>query len=408
MSELRVYDTARRGLMPLPTSRTSSSPTLKLYVCGITPYDSGHIGHAFTYCAFDVLVRWVEASGVRVRYVQNVTDVDDPLFVRARRDRVRWRDLARRQTAGFRRDMSRLGWRQPDVMPRASTEIPVILRAIRRLDRRGYSYATDALYFEVEKYSRFGQLSRLSHPAMMRALHQRGLAGKVAPDARHNPLDFQLWRSSEPGEPTWPSPYGAGRPGWHIQCSAMAMEHLGYPIDVHGAGRDLVFPHHESERAQSEALTGRAPFARAWMHTGMVRYQGAKMSKSLGNLVLVRQALEKASPAGLRLYLASHRYRHDWGFSWEGLAAAASLADAIGAAVGASRSQRDPDAGRDAPALDRDLWADFKAAMDDDLNTPRAIRVLRRALLQRRPAAVRRMAGILCGRASYRRSPASP
>jgi L-cysteine:1D-myo-inositol 2-amino-2-deoxy-alpha-D-glucopyranoside ligase len=400
-----VYDTARRRPVPLPVSGSTagSKPVFKLYVCGITPYDSGHIGHAFTYCAFDVLVRWVEARGVGVRYVQNVTDVDDPLFTRARRDGVPWRDLARREAARFTRDMARLGWRAPDVMPRASEEIPGILRAIRRLDRRGYCYRTDAVYFDVGRFRRFGGLSRLSFPVMMRALRQKSLAVSVGPDSSREPLDFQLWRRSEPDEPAWPSPYGPGRPGWHIQCSSIVIDQLGPQVDVHGGGRDLVFPHHESERAQSEALTGKAPFARAWMHTGMVRYQGAKMSKSLGNLVLIDQALRQASPGGLRLYLASHHYRRDWSFDWEGLKAATRLADAVARVIGPERRGHvDETDGRGGG--ERGPRAEFAEAMDDDLDTPRALRVLRKALDRGDAAGLRWMTGILCGRASLRRT----
>jgi L-cysteine:1D-myo-inositol 2-amino-2-deoxy-alpha-D-glucopyranoside ligase len=335
--------------------------------------------------------------------VQNVTDVDDPLFERARRDGVRWSDLAVREAGRFRSDMERLGWRAPDVMPRASSEVEDMVRAIRRLDRLGYAYRTDAVYFDVSRFRRFGRLSRLGFPAMMRALRQRGLAGPVGPDARHDPLDFQLWRASEPDEPSWPSGYGPGRPGWHIQCSAMAMRHLGYPLDVHGAGRDLIFPHHESEIAQSQALNGHAPFARAWMHTGMVRFEGRKMSKSLGNLVLVGQALKRSSPAGLRLYLASHHYRRDWAFTWKGLDAAARLADSVATviATGPAESERAHDL---QPVQgDSGLRAEFWAAMDHDLDTPRAIRVMRKALARSDAAALRWMTGILCGGASLER-----
>ena len=266
--------------MPLPTSTDErGDPLLRLYVCGITPYDSGHMGHAFTFCSFDVLVRFVESTGVRVRYVQNVTDVDDPLFERARRDHVDWRRLADAEQQSFVADMDVLGWRRPDAMPRVSEEIPGILEAVRQLAAKGYGYETDALYFEAARYPGFGQLSHRTRRSMVRKLRDEGLLGEVGP----------------------------GRPGWHIECSAMSMRYLGLQVDVHGGGRDLMFSHHEAERAQSESLTGCVPFARAWMHTGLVRYEGRKMSKSLGNLVVARQALERAPAAAVRLYLASHR-----------------------------------------------------------------------------------------------------
>jgi L-cysteine:1D-myo-inositol 2-amino-2-deoxy-alpha-D-glucopyranoside ligase len=411
---IRVFDNLSQRTIPLPLSDHPDRPgvrMLKLYVCGVTPYDSGHMGHAFTFCAFDVLVRWAEASGVHVRYVQNVTDVDDPLFERARRDGVGWKELADRELARLLEDMRALGWRPPDVMPRVSTEIPTILAAVERLVERGYTYQTDALYYAADRYPGYGQLSHLSRLAMRRKLRDEGLLGEVGPRAKRNPLDFPLWRRSAPDEPSWPSPYGEGRPGWHIECSAMSMRYLGDQIDVHGGGRDLCFSHHESERAQSESLTGCAPFAHAWMHTGMVRYQGHKMSKSLGNLVVVPEALERAPAAALRLYLVSHRYRKDWSFEWEGLARAARFAADLARLLDRGRDptveaggewaesgRRD---GRGAPPdASPDLVAAFSAAMDDDLDTPRALRVLRAAVRRGDVAAARWMTGILCGDAA--------
>jgi L-cysteine:1D-myo-inositol 2-amino-2-deoxy-alpha-D-glucopyranoside ligase len=383
---------------------------LTLYVCGVTPYDSGHMGHAFTFCMFDILVRFAESNGLRVRYVQNVTDVDDPLFERARRDRVDWRVLADRETKVHIRDMTALGWRPPDFMPRVSDEIGRILAAASRLHRSGFAYKTDALYFDVSRYRRYGGLSHRTRRSMLRKLGEEGLLGTVGQDAKRDALDFPLWRGSAPDEPSWPSAFGPGRPGWHIECSAMAMRYLGEQIDVHGGGRDLAFSHHEAERAQSESLTGKVPFTRAWMHTGMVRYEGRKMSKSLGNLVHVSQALQRAPAAAVRLYLASHRYGRDWDFNWSGLARAARLvesvrallaADARGAGerptavvVGAGPAARAPqDAGKA-------LVTEFNAALEDDLDTPRAIRALRRATREGDAAAARWMLGILVGTAS--------
>ena len=393
---------------------------MRLYVCGVTPYDSGHMGHAFTFCAFDCLVRWAEASGVRVRYVQNVTDVDEPLFERARRTGVRWDELAGEQIRSFVADMTALGWRPPDVMPMVSKEIPVILAAVDRLVDGGFAYQTEDVYFDVSRYPGYGELSHRTRRSMLRKLRDEGLLGEVGPGAKRDALDFQLWRRSDPDEPAWPSRYGDGRPGWHIECSAMAMHYLGEQVDVHGGGRDLRFSHHESERAQSESLTGCVPFARAWMHTGMVRYGGHKMSKSLGNLVVVREALKRAPAAALRLYLASHRYRTDWTFRWEGLADAARLTARLakllggggggGTATGGGRAGPVGHSGvGDWRALGRspagaadDLIAEFSAALDDDLNTPRAVRALRAAVRRREAAAAAWMAAILCGDASLK------
>jgi L-cysteine:1D-myo-inositol 2-amino-2-deoxy-alpha-D-glucopyranoside ligase len=374
---------------------------LKLYVCGVTPYDSGHLGHAFTFSAFDVLVRWVEACGVRVHYVQNVTDVDDPLFERARRDGISWQALAAQGVEVLLRDMDSLGWRPPDVMPRASTEIPAILAAVDRLVARGFGYRSDgSCYFDVSRYPSYGELSGRSRLSMLRKLRDEGLLGMVGPHGKRDPLDFVLWRPSEPDEPAWPSACGPGRPGWHIECSAMSMRYLGDQLDVHGGGRDLVFSHHESERAQSESLTGCVPFVRAWMHTGMVRYDGRKMSKSLGNLVTVSETLERAPAAAVRLYLVSHRYRKDWPFSWDGLARTTRLverlADLLGGGGGGGAG---PQGGGSRPA-DTDLVAEFRAALDDDLDTPRAVRALRGAIRRRDGSTARWMLGILCGDAA--------
>ena len=396
--------------MTVPPQIVRGRPEVHLYVCGVTPYDSGHMGHAFTFCTFDVLVRFIEASGVRVRYVQNVTDVDDPLFERARRDRVAWRDLAERELERYVSDMDLLGWRRPDVMPKVSEEIEPILSAAAALSDRGFAYQTDALYFDASRYPRFGGLSHRSRASMLRKLRDEGLLGTVGPGAKRDPLDFPLWRSSAADEPAWPSPFGPGRPGWHIECSAMSMRYLGPQIEIHGGGRDLAFSHHESERAQSESLTGKVPFARAWMHTGLVRYDGRKMSKSLGNLVLVGQALERAPAAAVRLYLASHRYGRDWEFRWSGLQQAARFVERIRALVeGEVRGAGAPHPGKVAGAgpgvragrpARGPLPRRFAAALANDLDTPAAIRELRAAVRAGDAAAARQMLAVLAGGAS--------
>ena len=363
---------------------------MRLYVCGVTPYDSGHMGHAFTFSIFDVLARFLESQNQRVKYVQNITDVDDPLFDRAKRDGVDWRELADRETNVHIRDMTALGWRRPDVLPRVSEEIEGIVSAASKLQSRGYTYKTDALYFDTGKYRGYGRLSHRTRRSMLRKLRDEGLLGTVGPNAKRDALDFQLWRPSRQGEPSWPSNFGEGRPGWHIECSAMAMRYLGPQIDIHGGGRDLEFSHHESERAQSESLTGKRPFARAWMHTGMVRYQGHKMSKSLGNLVKVSEALERAPAAAVRLYLISHHYPRDWDFEWPGLARYAKLVERLGKLLSEKSN------GAPGPAL----MAEFNAALSDDLDTPRAIRALRSALAQKDAAAAGAMLAVLVGTAS--------
>jgi L-cysteine:1D-myo-inositol 2-amino-2-deoxy-alpha-D-glucopyranoside ligase len=386
---LRVRDALTERKVRLEPRPRNGRPTLTLYVCGVTPYDSGHMGHAFTFSMFDVLVRFAESTGVKVRYVQNVTDIDDPLFERAKRDGVDWRVLADRETDVHIRDMTALGWRPPDVMPRVSGEIDRIKSAATRLHSLGYAYRTDALYFDVTRYRGYGRLSHRTRRSMLRKLRDEGLLGTVGPDAKRDALDFPLWRSSAPGEPSWPSKFGPGRPGWHIECSAMAMRYLGEQIDVHGGGRDLIFSHHESERAQSESLTGKRPFARAWMHTGLVRYEGKKMSKSLGNLVKVSQTLARAPAAAVRLYLVSHRYSRDWEFDWNALSRSSRLIERARTVL------KQPDG-----TASEALVKEFNAALSDDLDTPRAVRALRLAVRRRDAAAVRWMLGILVGSAS--------
>ncbi|HEX6350412.1 MAG TPA: cysteine--tRNA ligase [Candidatus Dormibacteraeota bacterium] len=394
-ARLRVFDSLSRRVIPVPLA-PGSPPSLSLYVCGVTPYDAGHLGHAFTFCHFDVLVRWLEVCGVRVRYVQNVTDVDDPLFERARRDGVAWDSLAAREVRAFLADMDALGWRRPDVMPHVSTEIPGILDAVRALDRGGFAYQTDAVYFDASRFKSYGALSHRTRRSMVRKLRDEGMLGVVDPGHKRDALDFPLWRRSAVDEPAWDTEeFGPGRPGWHIECSAMAMRYLGPVIEVHGGGRDLAFSHHESERAQSQSLTGKDVFARAWMHTGMVRYEGRKMSKSLGNLVVVAQCLERAPAAAVRLYLASHHYRRDWTFRWEGLDRATALAARVRTLVGVRRG-----AGAGPAAGGKELVERFRDALDDDLDTPTAVRVLRQAVRERDAAAAGWMLGVVAGTAA--------
>ena len=386
---MRVRDTlTQRKVRVAPKAGAGKKP-ITIYVCGVTPYDSGHMGHAFTFSIFDVLIRFLESNRMRVRYVQNITDIDDPLFERAKRDAVDWQILADRETKVHIRDMTALGWRPPNAMPKVSDEIRRILAAANRLHATGYAYRTDALYFDVSRYRGYGRLSHLTRRSMLRKLRAEGLLGTVGPNAKRDLLDFPLWRASAEGEPAWSSKFGPGRPGWHIECSAMAMRYLGDQIDIHGGGRDLKFSHHESERAQSESLTHKAPFARAWMHTGMVRYEGRKMSKSLGNLVKVSQALQRAPAAAVRLYLVSHRYGRDWDFNWPGLLRAARL-------IERARAVLKHQTGAASPALIKE----FNAALADDLDTPRAVRALRMAIRRKDAAAVKWMLSILVGSAA--------
>ena len=281
-----------------------------LYVCGITPYDAAHVGHAFTYVAFDTLARFLRARGHEVVYCQNVTDVDDDVLRRAASNGEDYLELGRRETAAYLRDMDALNVARPDWFPRATEEIPAMLELAGRLVDGGHAYEVDGtLFFDVTSYPGFGELSGLGEAAQRDLLAERG--GDPGDPRKRNPLDFIVWQRSQPGEPWWDSPWGRGRPGWHLECSAMARRHLGVTIDLHGGGADLLYPHHESERAQSESAN-QAPFVRRWLHTGMVRYQGEKMSKSLGNLVFPRDLFRDHEPAAVRLALLTHHWRSEW------------------------------------------------------------------------------------------------
>jgi L-cysteine:1D-myo-inositol 2-amino-2-deoxy-alpha-D-glucopyranoside ligase len=281
-----------------------------LYVCGITPYDAAHVGHAFTYVAFDTLARFLRARGHEVVYCQNVTDVDDDVLRRAAANGEDYLELGRRETAAYLRAMDALNVVRPDFFPRATEEIPAMLELAGRLVDGGHAYEVDGtLFFDVTTYPGFGELSGLDPGTQRELLAERG--GDPGDPRKRNPLDFIVWQRSQPGEPWWESPWGRGRPGWHLECSAMARRHLGVTIDLHGGGADLLYPHHESERAQSESAY-RAPFARRWLHTGMVRYQGEKMSKSLGNLVFPRDLYRDHEPAAVRLALLAHHWRSEW------------------------------------------------------------------------------------------------
>ena len=365
---MRLYSTESARVESL----AEASAPVRVYVCGITPYDTTHLGHAFTYVVFDVLVRVLRAAGPRVRYVQNVTDVDDDILRRACELGTTWDRLAADETALYQRDMAGLNVRPPDVFPRASETIPQIITLVRRLETGGQAYVRDGyVYFRVSTRPDYGRLSRLARAEMIQLSRQRG----ADPDdpRKEDPLDFVLWQPGLPGEPQWPSPWSDGRPGWHIECSAMALEHLGPQVDVHGGGADLIFPHHESEIAQSESITGRRPFARIWMHVGMLHFQGQKMSKSLRNLVLVSDLLGRFDGDAIRVLLLRHHYRESWEYREPDLADAARWLEA----------QRQ--ATRGAPPDVAPLSPEVLAALEDDLDTPRALAGLADLIRLRRP-----------------------
>lgn len=299
-----------------------------MYVCGITPYDTTHLGHAFTYVFFDAVLRYLEYKNYKVFYTQNVTDIDDDILRRAREEKRDWRKLGSFWTEKFLRDMASLNVRMPTHYVKATDSIASMIRIIEALCERGVGYETGGnVYFDIAKDKEYGKLSRFSPEQMLRIAKERG-ANTSDPNKKH-PLDFILWQKSQQHEPFWESPWGKGRPGWHIECSAMVKDYLGNRIDIHGGGRDLVYPHHESEIAQSENATGKKPFVKYWMHTAMVMYMGEKMSKSLGNLVMVSDLLKKYSPNAVRWVLLSHHYRKPWEFEEKELDRAESVTRAF-------------------------------------------------------------------------------
>lgn len=356
--------TASRETFTIPSDRP-----VTLYVCGVTPYDTTHVGHARTYLFFDVLVRYLRWRGAEVAYCQNVTDVDDPLFERAERDTIHWRDLATREVERFVDDCRALNISPPTYFPKASEEIPMMLSVIEHLVSAGHAYVVHGnVYFSVQSDPHFGTMARMGYDELLKVANERG--NNPADPYKRDPLDFVLWHTGKPGDPTWESPWGLGRPGWHIECSAMAMRYLGPQIDLHGGGSDLIFPHHSCEIAQSEPFSGKRPFSRFWLHSGMVSLDGTKMSKSLGNLVFIHKALQEHDSNALRWYLLSVPYRDELHYERTGVVEAeydvARVREALACTSG-SNTSLDATRARDA----------FDAALADDMNTPEALQVLR-------------------------------
>lgn len=364
---MQLYNPLTKALEPF---RPDAHPgdTLTVYVCGITPYDTTHLGHAFTYTNADVLIRYLEYLGFNVRYVQNVTDIDDDILRRAKKEGGDWLEVGNRWTRHFIEDMIRLNVRPPDHYPRATEVIPEIIQTVQALIDKGLGYAGDGnVYYHVDNYPTFGELACMDKSTMLKTANERG--NNPDDPNKRDPLDFVLWQAQVPGEPAWDSPWGPGRPGWHIECSCMSRKFLGVDtIDVHSGGGDLLFPHHTCEIAQIEPLTGK-PFVRFWMHAAMVRHEGEKMSKSLGNLVWARELLKTHSADALRLYLATHHYQVEWSYNAGLLNWAARVADRL-------RTAATHPCGDEA-LFDPTPWEEaFRAAMNDNLDSPSAIGVL--------------------------------
>jgi L-cysteine:1D-myo-inositol 2-amino-2-deoxy-alpha-D-glucopyranoside ligase len=352
---VQLYDTARREVVPF-----EPGPLVTMYSCGITHYDAAHLGHAAVYLYFDMLQRRLQDLGHDTRCVRNVTDVDDDILRKARELGVHYLDLAAEEMARFDAEMGLLNLLPVYAEPRATSAISEILSLIGAALDGGYAYESGgSVYFDISTFPRFGRISGYDRAEMLVLAAEHG--GNPEDPFKRDPLDFVLWQPSLPDEPAWESRWGAGRPGWHIECSALALRELGETVDIHGGGRDLVFPHHECETAQSEAVT-KEPFVRLWFHVGLVRLGGTKMSKSLGNLVFVGDLCEEWEPPAVRLALLAHHYRQDW--DW------VTMHDMPHAAARLAlwRSAVDGDGS--------DGLAAVRAALDSDLDTPGALEAL--------------------------------
>ena len=352
------------------------SQKIGIYVCGITPYDTTHIGHAFTFLIYDVLVRYLRFLGGKVIYVQNVTDIDDDILIHAKLTSTNWKKLATTETKKHLKNMDRLGLLRPDFFPWATKHINEMISIIKVLVDKGLTYEVNgSVYFNVKSDQKFGDLSRFSYGAMLEIANDRGNF-PLDPNKK-DPLDFVLWQKSKTSagwsasekfiEPFWNSPWGRGRPGWHIECSAMSMKYLGQTITIHGGGSDLLFPHHEAEIAQSENYTGKK-FVKILMHTAMVYCEGKKMSKSLGNMVFVYDLLKKYSPNAIRIFLLSHHWQKAWNYEQRKLDESVKTAQTL-----EKSSQKNP---KLTSQQAKKLLPAFFKVMDENLNTPRALEIL--------------------------------
>src|SRR5437899_2559477 len=361
-----VYNTMSRTKEPLVTMRAGE---LRMYSCGVTVYDLSHVGHARMMIVFDVIARYLRFAGYRVTFVRNFTDIEDKIIRRANQEGVPAREISERYVAAFGEDIAALGVEAPDVEPKATDHVPEMVDLIGKLVAGSHAYVVDGdVYFEVRSFPPYGKLSGKN-------LEELLAGARVEVDERkRDPRDFALWKSSKPGEPAWPSPWGPGRPGWHIECSVMAMKYLGESFDIHGGGEDLIFPHHECEIAQSEADTGR-PFARYWLHNGMVNLRAEKMSKSLGNVLTIREFVKRHEPDAFRLFVLGTHYRHPVDFAEERVRDSARALERLTRLAPDAQARGNGTSGG-VPEELGGFRARFEAAMDDDFNTPQALGVL--------------------------------
>jgi cysteinyl-tRNA synthetase len=359
---VKLYNTMSRRLEEFAPSGDEA----KIYVCGITPYDHSHLGHAMSYIIFDVLRRYLEFRGVRTKHVQNYTDIDDRIINRANQLGQTFDAVAATYIEEYEQEMSDLNITPAHIFPRATHEIPQIIEMTERLIERNHAYeANGDVYFRVRSKADYGKLSG-------RDVDSLRAGARVEPgEQKEDPADFALWKAAKPGEPSWESPWGPGRPGWHIECSAMSYRYLGATLDIHGGGQDLIFPHHENEIAQSEAYSGEKPFVRFWLHNGWLTFGEEKMSKSLGNIITIREGLEKYGSDGLRLFVLTSHYRAPLTYSDEALESGKRAAERLRIAASLPPGDGPP---ADVPV--ETFRERFIEAMDDDLNTPAALAAL--------------------------------
>jgi len=357
---MRLYNTLSRSVEELVVEDN----TVNMYVCGITPYAPSHLGHAMCAIVFDVIRRYLEYKGYKVNFIQNFTDIDDKMIVAANDEGIKVSDLAERNIQAYLSELDRLNVLAALEYPRATEEIDSIIRVITNLIEKGYAYEISGdVYFRVERDEDYGKLSRRNIDELLAG------ARLEIEEIKENPADFALWKSQKPGEPAWNSPWGQGRPGWHIECTAMSLTYLNNRIDIHGGGQDLVFPHHENEIAQSESYTGIEPFARYWMHNGTLGYGEEKMSKSLGNVFSIGEALQVFSSDALRMFFLSSHYRTPLVFSNESVESQQRALDRLKSALTAKSG--------DGELLETNLYREkFESAMDEDFNTPIAFSVI--------------------------------
>jgi cysteinyl-tRNA synthetase len=344
----------------------SHGEVVTMYVCGVTTYDRCHVGHAMTYIIFDVIRRYLRFKGYKVKYVQNFTDIDDKIIERANQLGMPASDLANKYVDLYFADMDALNVQRADIYPKASQEIPRIIEIVQGLLVKGYAYESEgSVYFRVRSFPDYG---KLSHRNLAEMISKTG----AYEEGKEYPLDFAVWKAAKPGEPFWESPWGRGRPGWHIECTAMALTYLGDSIDIHGGGQDLVFPHHENEIAQSESFSGVVPFVRYWLHSGLMQQNRQKMSKSSGNLVCVEDVLDRFSADAIRLFVLGSHYRSPLSYSEEALEASERGVERLRSALGQKGSEEEEPAMLDVKPFEQK----FVEAMDDDFNTAQALAVL--------------------------------